>query len=152
MALTSLVLISRLFIISSLSSPYASSTVYFPFKCDNVVSVMWIFPGLPPDSIRLAIVTASDQTSNCHFFKPKTSNELCLGSIFAFYRVAVKLKILDLPRTPQWTRPEWIPTRIFNSDTPVTILTKFMVSIMSRPIWTAHEAWSGRASGRPETQ
>ena len=71
MALTSLVLISRLFIISSLSSPYASSTVYFPFKCDNVVSVMWIFPGLPPDSIRLAIVTASDQTSNCHFFKPK---------------------------------------------------------------------------------
>lgn len=53
------------------------------------------YPAFPPASIWLASVTSLDQTSNCH---------------------------LRSPRTPQWTRPLWIPTLMFTL-TPVTSLT-----------------------------
>lgn len=45
-------------------------------------------PGIPPDSIWLAIVTSSDHTSYCHFRSPKT---------------------------PQRTEPVWIPMRMSTS-------------------------------------
>lgn len=57
-------------------------------------------PALPPASMWLARVTSLDQTSNCH---------------------------LRSPRTPQCTRPLWIPTRMF-TFTPVTSRTN---------LWTA---------------
>lgn len=49
--------------------------------------VLWAYfgythPGIPPASSMLAMLTSQDQTSNCHFCKP---------------------------RTPQRTDPEWIP-------------------------------------------
>lgn len=52
-------------------------------------------PALPPASMWLARVTSLDQTSNCH---------------------------LRSPRTPQCTRPLWMPTRMF-TFTPVTSRT-----------------------------
>lgn len=42
-------------------------------------------PGIPPDSSLLAMSTSQDQTSNCHFLRP---------------------------RTPHSTEPEWIPMRM----------------------------------------
>ena len=59
-----------------------------------------VYPGMPPDSMLLAKVTSLDQTSNCH---------------------------LRRPRTPQWTRPVWIPTRML-TFTPVTSRTKLQFS------------------------
>lgn len=52
-------------------------------------------PARPPASMWLARVTSLDHTSNCHFRKP---------------------------RTPQCTRPLWMPTRMF-TFTPVTSRT-----------------------------
>jgi len=46
------------------------------------------YPGTPPDSIWLAMVTSSDQTSNCHFLSPST---------------------------PHSTEPEWTPIRMSTS-------------------------------------
>lgn len=43
------------------------------------------YPGIPPDSSLLAMSTSQDQTSNCHFRKP---------------------------RTPHKTEPEWMPMRM----------------------------------------
>lgn len=43
------------------------------------------YPGIPPDSSLLAMSTSQDQTSNCHFRKP---------------------------RTPHKTEPEWMPIRM----------------------------------------
>lgn len=56
-------------------------------------------PAFPPASIWLASVTSLDQTSNCH---------------------------LRRPSTPQWTRPLWMPTRMFTL-TPVTSLTSLQM-------------------------
>ena len=49
--------------------------------------VLRSYPGSPPASILLASVTSFDQTSYCHFRRP---------------------------RTPQRTRPVWMPTRMFS--------------------------------------
>lgn len=57
-------------------------------------------PGIPPASMLLAKVTSLDHTSNCHFRNPKT---------------------------PQCTLPEWIPTLIFSTSTPVTSRTRLRV-------------------------
>ena len=32
----------------------------------------WTYPGRPPDSMWFAVVTSSDHTSYCHFFRPRT--------------------------------------------------------------------------------
>lgn len=57
------------------------------------------YPGMPPLSMWLAKVTSFDQTSNCHLIRPKT---------------------------PQWTLPVWMPTRIF-TFTAITSRTKLRI-------------------------
>ena len=60
------------------------------------------YPGIPPDSNLLAIVTSFDQTSNCHFRRP---------------------------RTPHKTEPEWTPI-LMDSSTFKSIITHYITSPM----------------------
>ena len=60
------------------------------------------YPGIPPDSSLLAMVTSLDHTSNCHFLSP---------------------------RTPQRTEPEWTPIRIESSTDDLFLFTKLIAFI-----------------------
>lgn len=66
-----------------------SVNIWRPKTPDRLISARWLnstHPGIPPLSMWLASVTSLDQTSNCHLTRPKT---------------------------PQCTRPVWMPTRMF---------------------------------------
>lgn len=113
----------------SLLPPSPGSTSYASFRHSNVASDIWTrlqnwkkrrlydekkvmhrktYPGMPPDSMWLAIMTSFDHTSKCHFL---------------------------LPRTPHITDPLWIPIRISKSTWEVAkqiLLFYFVVLALMR--------------------
>lgn len=82
------------------SSPWPASTSYSPESESRVARVTCTRPGSPPDSMWLARVTSLDQTSNCHFRRP---------------------------RTPQSTRPVWMPTRMFRMTSVASTTVLFEI-------------------------
>lgn len=78
---------------------YPTKLSFFPLMMQpEIITQFWRsepYPGMPPLSMLLASVTSLLHTSNCH---------------------------LRRPRTPQCTRPVWIPTLMF-TFTPITLRT-----------------------------